>query len=52
MHEVTGDRPEASNSSAKPDAVTAVTAKREMNGGELDIRFPPHSFTLLEVQLV
>ena len=51
VHEVTGDRPEASNSAAQPDAVTAVKAKREMNGGELDIRFPPHSFTLLEVQL-
>ena len=51
VHEVAGDRPEASNSAAEPDAVTTVTVKREMSGGELDIRFPPHSFTLLEVQL-
>jgi alpha-L-arabinofuranosidase len=51
VHEVTGDHPEASNSAAEPDAVTTVTVERERSGGELDIRFPPHSFTLLEVQL-
>ena len=51
MHEVTGDRPEASNSAAEPDAVSRVTTKRDVGGGDLDIRFPPHSFTLLEVQL-
>jgi alpha-N-arabinofuranosidase len=52
VHEVTGDSPEVSNSAAEPDVVTTVSTKRDVGGGDLDLRFPPHSFTLLEVQLV
>ena len=51
VHEVTGDSPQAANSAAEPDAVTTVTTKRDVSGDVLDVRFAPHSFTLLEVQL-
>ena len=34
VHEVTGDRPEASNSAAEPDAVATVTTKRDVGGGD------------------
>ena len=51
VHEVTGDSPEVSNSATEPDVVTTVSTKRDVGGGDLDLRFPPHSFTLLEVQL-
>ena len=50
VHEVTGDSPGASNSATEPDAVTTVTTKRDVSGDVLDVRFAPHSFTLLEVQ--
>ena len=51
VHEVTADTPGTSNSPAVPDAVTTVSTKRDASGDVLDTRFPPHSFTLLEVQL-
>jgi alpha-L-arabinofuranosidase len=51
VHEVTGDSPESANSPAEPDAVTTVSTKRDVNGDVLDVRFAPHSFTLLEMQL-
>ena len=51
VHEVTGDNPEAANSAAEPDAVATVSTKRDVSGDVLDVRFAPHSFTLLDVQL-
>ena len=51
VHEVTGDGPDAVNTFARPNAVSVHYAKREVDGENVDITFPPHSFTLLEVQL-
>jgi alpha-L-arabinofuranosidase len=51
VHEVNGDSPEAVNSRAHPDAVTARHFKHEVTGGHIDVTFAPHSFTVLEVQL-
>ena len=51
VHEVTGDSPDAVNTSACPDAVSVHNSKREVEGGHIDITFSPHSFTLLEVPL-
>lgn len=51
VHEVTGDSPEAASSAAEPGAVTMVTTKRDVSGDVLEVRFAPHSFTLLDVQL-
>ena len=45
VHEVTGDSPGVSNSAAEPDAVTTVSTKRDVGGGDLRHPFPPHSFT-------
>ena len=51
VHQVTGDRPDAINTLARPDAVSAHNSKREVEGEHVDITFAPHSFTLLEVPL-
>jgi alpha-L-arabinofuranosidase len=51
VHEVTGDSPAAVNSFTCPDAVSVRNAKREVDGGHVDIAFSPHSFTVLEMQL-
>ena len=51
VHEVNGDRPEAVNSLANPDAVTARHSKHEVAGGHIDVTFAPHSFTVLDVEL-
>jgi hypothetical protein len=51
VHGVNGDSPEAVNSFAHPDAVTARHSKHEVTGGHIDVTFAPHSFTLLEVSL-
>ena len=51
VHKVTGKGPDAVNTFTRPDAVSVHHAKREVDGGNVDITFPPHSFTLLEVQL-
>ncbi|MGH3188406.1 MAG: alpha-N-arabinofuranosidase [Streptosporangiaceae bacterium] len=51
VHEVNGDDPEAVNSFAHPHAVTARRSKHEVTGGDIDVTFAPHSFTVLEVQL-
>ncbi len=51
VHEVTADSPDAVNTFARPDAVGAQSAKREVDGEHVDITFAPHSFTLLEMHL-
>ena len=51
VHEVTADTPETSNSPAEPGAVTTARTERDAGGDVLDVRFAPHSFTLLEVRL-
>jgi alpha-L-arabinofuranosidase len=51
VHEVTGDGPDAVNTPARPDVVSAHSAKREVDGEEIDVTFAPHSFTLLEIGL-
>jgi len=51
VHEVTGERPDAVNSLAQPDRVSAHSSKRDVAGDVIDVTFPPHSFTVLEVQL-
>jgi alpha-N-arabinofuranosidase len=50
-HEVNGPGPEAVNTFARPADVSVNTASCEVSGGQLDITFAPHSFTLLEVPL-
>jgi alpha-L-arabinofuranosidase len=51
VHEVTGDSPQSGNSAAEPDAVATMSTKRDVIGDDLDVRFAPHSFTLLDVRL-
>ncbi len=51
VHEVAGDGPDAVNTFARPNAVSALNGKRETDGEHVDITFSPHSFTLLEVPL-
>jgi alpha-L-arabinofuranosidase len=51
VHEVTADSPDAVNTFARPDAVSARNTKREVDGEHVDISFAPHSFTVLEMQL-
>jgi alpha-N-arabinofuranosidase len=51
VHEVNGSLPEAANSFAHPDDVSANISKHEVGGEHIDISFAPHSFTLLEVDL-
>jgi alpha-N-arabinofuranosidase len=51
VHEVTGASPDAVNTFARPDAVSVRYAKRDVDGGHVDIAFGPHSFTVLEVPL-
>jgi len=51
-HEVNGDGPQAVNSFAHPDAVTVRRLKHEVTGGHIDVTFAPHSFTVLEVNLL
>ena len=46
VHQVTGDRPDAINTLARPDEVSAHNSKREVEGEHVDITFAPHSFTL------
>ena len=49
VHEVNGDGPEAANSAAEHRRGRASVSKHEVSGEYIDVRFPPHSFTLLEV---
>jgi alpha-N-arabinofuranosidase len=51
VHEVTGASPDAVNTFAHPDAVGVRYAKRDVDGGHIDIVFGPHSFAVLEVPL-
>ena len=51
VHQVTGDNPDAVNSLAQPDVVSAHTELRAVRGDRLDVVFPPHSFTVMEVTL-
>ena len=41
VHEVTGDRPEAANTFARPDAVSVHNSKREVDGEHVDITLRP-----------
>jgi alpha-L-arabinofuranosidase len=49
VHQVTGDKPDAVNSFAQPDVVSAHREPQAVRGDRLDVLFPPHSFTVLEV---
>ena len=51
VHEVNGDKPDAENSFEHPDNVAVRRTQREVRGGDIDVSFAPHSFTLLEVTL-
>jgi alpha-N-arabinofuranosidase len=51
VHEVNGPAPDATNSFTQPQNVSAHNTKREVIGEHIDVVFPPHSFTILEVQL-
>jgi alpha-L-arabinofuranosidase len=51
VHEVNGGKPDAENSFEHPDNVAVRRTQREVAGGDIDVSFAPHSFTLLEVTL-
>jgi alpha-N-arabinofuranosidase len=51
VHEVTGASPHAVNTFARPAAVSARCAKRDVDGDHVDIAFGPHSFTVVELPL-
>lgn len=50
-HEVSGDKPDSANTFVQPDCVGVRTSRHHVDGEEIDVSFPPHSFTVLEVQL-
>jgi alpha-N-arabinofuranosidase len=50
-HEVNGDAPDAMNTFADPDRVGVHSFRRDVRGAYFDLTFPPHSFTVLEVDL-
>jgi alpha-L-arabinofuranosidase len=51
VHEVNGDDPDAVNTFADPSRVGVRSSRMDVSGGHLDLTFPPHSFTVLEVDL-
>lgn len=46
-----GAKPDAVNSFSEPANVAVRESRREVHGSDLDVSFPPHSFTVLEVSL-
>lgn len=52
VHEVNGPDPEATNTFEAPDAVTVRRHEQAVKGAGIEVAFPPHSFTTLEVGLV
>lgn len=51
VHLVDGPSPEASNSFAEPDRVGVRTRRLAFEGTALELTFPPHSFTCVEIPL-
>lgn len=50
-HLVHAPSPELANSFEQPDAVTVHTTKSQVKGGQLEQEFPPHSYTVLTLEL-
>jgi alpha-N-arabinofuranosidase len=50
-HLVHGPNPQAMNSFDAPEEVTVLTKQAAGNGSELEHEFPPHSFTVLQLDL-
>jgi alpha-N-arabinofuranosidase len=51
LSEVNADKPSSVNSFTDADAVAVRSSRHEVSGGDVDVIFPPHSFTVLEVPL-
>jgi len=51
VHIVNGPSPVARNSFAEPDLVGVRTHAVPVDGAEMELTFPPHSFTCVELQL-
>src|SRR5258708_19632215 len=51
VHLVQGPSPEARNSFAQPDLVTVQTHTLSAGGTALELTFPPHSFSCVELPL-
>lgn len=51
VHLVHGPSPEASNSFAEPALVSVQTSSVQVGDGQLELTFPPHSFSCVELPL-